>query len=170
MREVSLWVALLLSACGGGNRVSGTVQGTSLAAHDALARVVRQPCGSLNILITSISPVCAPAVNAKNATSLTLLLAVVSSGNSPCTSAVPSGLGTFALKDSGQGNVLVAAIFDDFNASCESRSQWANTGTVTLSGLNPYSGTFDLTFDSDHLTGSFTAPECTAAVEQNSCL
>jgi hypothetical protein len=39
--------------------------------------------------------------------------------------------------------------------------QWATAGTVTVSALTPsLSGTYDLTFGTDHVTGSFDVPYC----------
>jgi hypothetical protein len=63
----------------------------------------------------------------------------------------------------------VSAEVDD--QACNSTSEVAASGTVTLTQVNSCGvvGTFDITFTPDHLTGSFTAPTCTAPRGDGGC-
>jgi hypothetical protein len=74
--------------------------------------------------------------------------------------------GTFPVPqaDAGAQSQLEAdVLFSALDANCGMVvNQWATSGTVTLSSLQPsVLGTYDLVFGTDHVTGSFDVSECT---------
>jgi hypothetical protein len=109
---------------------------------------------AVGAIITNIANACSVLQDHGNPPGATaLVVAVTASGGSVAT-------GTYDIVSQGFGATASYATQD---AMCNtSLNETASSGTVTLSSVSgsSVSGTFDLTFFSDHLTGSFSAPIC----------
>jgi hypothetical protein len=62
--------------------------------------------------------------------------------------------------------VLAGAYWDSVDASCQIATTNATGGTVTITAVSAsqLTGSFDLMFGNDHVTGSFVASNCPAAL------
>lgn len=70
-----------------------------------------------------------------------------------------------AMIDIAQTNTL-SVQFTEFDGTCQSPAgESASSGTITFTRVDScaVTGTFDLMFNTDHVTGSFAAPVCAAA-------
>ncbi len=66
----------------------------------------------------------------------------------------------------GQSGEIDSAGWDSYDATCTDTNASIQSGTVTLTSVDPYIGTFDLTFaNNDHVTGSFNAPLCSVSTD-----
>jgi hypothetical protein len=159
---------------GGGNSatVNGSVGGVSISAMDQFA-ITTQPTdsagGSAIIVIGSLPGVCAAAVRneqPKNLTALTMLAFV--QGAESRLSVAPTAPGTFEVPKGTPAKDAKAAgafliVTDE---QCESKTPTvASDGKIELThvGDGSYTGTYDFTFGSEHLTGSFDVPNCAGA-------
>lgn len=127
--------------------VSGTMQGATLAAKDA---VVIKGAGDTVIGITDFAGACALG-NSLKKNSNVVSFDFIGAALTPGTVQVGSSL-----------SVQYAA----FDQSCNSpNGESATAGSVTITGVSAcaVSGAFDVNFGSDHITGSFKAAACTAA-------
>lgn len=158
--------AMALTACssssGGGSgsaSVTGTIQGAAVPASDSVGlSSVSTANGTseaaVGAIITNVANACGVLqshANPANATAL--VLAVSASGSSV-------GTGTYDIVSQGFG---ATASYAKQDSTCNtSFSENASGGSVTLTAVSgsSVSGTFDLTFGSDHVTGSFSAPIC----------
>lgn len=171
MRRSIVFVCLTaLVGCGSGNSVTGTVQGNSLAAQDALSFQASESFGGVTeflvgALIVNISSACSTATNDQatnktppNLTGLSLAVAntaAIAPGTYNITSSsVPAASAGFTKTDATCNNTV--------NAS-------ATAGTITISAIDSShaQGTFNLTFGSDTLTGNFNAPNCNINLNGN---
>jgi len=168
MRRYAVLIAVAASlGCGSSNSVNGTIQGQTLSAQDALLLTNNTTVGGttvygLGVSIMNISNACSTAQadissnkDPANAASLTIGIGSTS----------PIAAGTFNITSA--SSPAADAIFVKTDSSCHSTidggAAQATSGTVTLSSVSASSasGTFDLTFGSDHVTGSFSASSCT---------
>jgi hypothetical protein len=74
--------------------------------------------------------------------------------------------GAFELLGPNAGPNLFGANWDSVDASCRVTTTQATAGSLTISTVSPsqLTGSFDLMFGADHVTGSFTASNCQAAL------
>lgn len=154
-------VGCVAVACGGSPAsASGSVGGVSVQAADALFGV---PGGSTNgtvLAITSFGGACSKVTTSTNfkGPATALAIELIQNGG-PVTSP-----GTFPeLSSAPQGSTSVfAGSFDSWDATCMNTNTQITGGTVTISAVSASSlaGSFDLTFGNDHVTGSFSAPNC----------
>jgi hypothetical protein len=160
----SMAVAIAAAACssssGGGTgtaSVTGTIQGAAVPASDTVGLSSVASGGSeaaVGAIITNIAGACGVLQSHGNPPSATaLIVAVTAMGGSVAT-------GTYGVVSQGFG---ASASYATEDTSCNtSFSENASSGSVTLTTVSAstVAGTFDLTFGSDHLTGSFSAPIC----------
>jgi hypothetical protein len=155
-------LAACSSSSGGGSgtaSVSGTIQGAAVPATDSvgLSSVSTQNGVSeaaVGAIITNIANACGVLQDHGNPPGATaLVVAVSASGGSVAT-------GTYGIVSQGFGATASYAT-QDMNCN-PSLNETATGGSVTLTSVSgsSVSGTFDLTFSGDHLTGSFSAPIC----------
>ncbi len=136
------------SAIGSGT-VTGTLLGNTLAAKDAISSLGG---GTPYVVVTDFSGACALGNNLK-ANSSGLLFDFLTSSS-------------FTV-----GTVNVGAALDvqyaTYDATCNSPTGESSTsGSVTITSVDSCKvvGTFDVTLNNDHVTGSFTAPNCVPSV------
>lgn len=126
--------------------VSGTMQGATLLAKDA---VVTKSGGSTVVAITDFADACALGNSFKKNSSV-VSFDFYGATLTPGTIQVGSNL-----------SVQYAA----YDQSCNSpNGESATAGSVTITGVSgcAVSGAFDVNFGSDHITGSFKAAACAA--------
>ena len=148
-------VVATLGACSGAGAatVQGTVSGTGLSPADAIFYAVS---GGTAIAVVNVGSVCgflSQREQPKNLTSLSFYItpAVVSTATYDVTQ-----------------TTTIQATWSITDATCTRTTNVAATaGTVTLTGVatDTISGTFDLMFDQDHVSGSFTAKPCNPSVD-----
>jgi hypothetical protein len=151
-------------ACGGGNSVTGTVDGLPLNAKDALSFQAQIPITGFDagiyevgISLADFNGLCADFTNAHSPANATLLSLAIASTS-------PINPGTFNV---GALSIPAASgIFEKTDANCHTAVvAQATGGTVTLTSVSgsSASGSFDVTFpDAGHMTGSFSAGNCAA--------
>jgi len=148
------------SSGGGGNgtaSVTGTIQGATVPAGDAVG-LDSVASGSseaaVGAIITNVASACSVLQDHGNPPGATALVVAVSAmGGSVAT-------GTYSIVSQGFG---ATASYTTEDTTCNtSFSENASSGSVTLTTVSgsTVAGTFDVTFGSDHLTGSFSAPIC----------
>jgi hypothetical protein len=153
-------VAACSSSSGGSSgtaSVTGTIQGAAVPSSDAVGLSSVASGGSeaaVGAIITNIAGACGVLQSHGNPPSATaLIVAVTAMGGAVAT-------GTYGVVAQGFG---ASASYATDDMSCNtSFSEGASAGSVTLTVVSgsTVAGTFDLTFGSDHLTGSFSAPVC----------
>jgi len=140
--------------------VNGTVAGSTLAAQDAIFADMTGASTTGTVLgITSARAFCDDVTKnqlPKNAVGLSIQL--VSNGG------VVTAPGTFNLLGTSSGTAFFGAAWDALDATCNSTTTHATAGTVTVTSISAsqLTGTFDITFGSDHVSGSFDASSCAA--------
>jgi hypothetical protein len=79
------------------------------------------------------------------------------------TGSSPLGTGTFSVTAPTRGTTAEGH-FAEFTVCGSTAAESTSAGTITVTGVDSsgITGTFDLTFESDHVTGTFTAPTCAA--------
>lgn len=159
----------LCAACGGSSysltgtgTVSGTFSGQSMLTADAISNMVVQSNGSAaEILLSTKSNQCS-AFNdhqaLKSGQSVVLQFATIS-GNSI---AAPAA-GTYTINSSTGNTAIAEYLATDANCGI-TNLQRAASGTVTVASVaaTGYGGSFDLTFGTDHVTGTFNSGTCSA--------
>ena len=131
-----------------GNDVRGTMAGRSLDAKDSLSYTD----GTSTFIAIGDYPAMCTFVTARKSLSNVLVLDIGMSALKA---------GTFKLG----GDTAVSAQYAFYDLSCNSPSgESASTGSVTITraDANGAAGTFDVTMNGDHVTGSFNAPTCAA--------
>lgn len=171
-------------ACSGGvgpltgtATVNGMLNGHAFQAADAIAAYVVVPvgttpaAGSGSVTIASNIGLCQDAnASIEPKSTQYLLLAFTEINPTSGQTSPPTAPGSYVV--SGTGTQMAIASYTQTDASCHEipgAAETAVSGTITVSSLNngSYSGTFDLTLVGgasapDHVTGSFTAPNCPA--------
>jgi hypothetical protein len=185
-------IALLTTACGSSSSakpdgpksdaqatqtvVNGNLGGAAFTAKDAVWRPVTVngfdfPGMSTVVSVTTFGNECAlqaSQTGSPNGRFLVLALGVTdgSGGSAPIT-----GPGTYMVFQGSPpaSSKLVEGYFEVDDASChKSSDSFASAGSVTVtSASDPVQLTFDLTFGSEHVTGSVHATSC-AALDPNS--
>jgi len=142
--------------------ITGTLDGKTIDAQGAVAlKGVYDSSypGIVTIMIGNMPDMCPIAqeiVAGSNKANLFLLGFTL--GQTTATSTV--GVGTYGGSDT--TNELDAAGWDSYDATCtQTQDPGYTTALVTLTSVDPYIGTFDVSFSNgDHVTGSFNAPLC----------
>jgi hypothetical protein len=149
---------MLVAACSGGDgagTVNGTLQGLSFSVGDAIS-LTRN---GHEIAITDYGGACTTANSVKaNSNVLVFFFA-----------ATAFATGTYAVG----GNGGVSVQYAHYDATCNSpNGESATSGSVVITGITDsgVSGTFDVTFATDHITGTFDASTCTPPGTQQGCL
>jgi hypothetical protein len=143
--------------------VNGMVDGLSLAAKDAIGEASsRDTTGSeLWVAISDRANTCALVQQGAEAiaNAMGLRLHLSSSSSSPAT----IGKGTYAIGDADTTKAHFTSFFSTTDATCSSGGRVnATAGTLTIEEVTSsvISGTFDLTFPSGSMNGSFSASRC----------
>jgi hypothetical protein len=143
----------------GGNSVSGAVGGTRLSARDSLSYGGQS--GLVSVRIASYADVCAETSDGGRPPGAVFLDLNVSDSNGVQSKSYSIGVST---------GVSASAEFRALDAQCNNLEDvMATSGSISMGsagGSSSASGSFDLLFGSDHLTGSFDAPAC-AGVSDN---
>ena len=135
----------------GGGTITGTLLGQTLTPKDAISY---QSGGMLVIGIADYAGACALGNNLKANSNV---LAITYTGTTPLPTNTPIDVTTVQGLD---------AQYAQYDAQCGSpQGESVTGGTITLTELDACGavGSFDLTFNTDHVTGSFSAPNCTNA-------
>ncbi len=134
------------SASVGSATVTGTLLGNTLAAKDSISNPGN---GTPYVIITDYANACSVGLNNIKKNSSGLLFDFLTTS-------------TIAV-----GTVNVGADLDvqyaTYDATCQSNTGESSTsGSVTITKADSCAiqGTFDVTLSNDHVTGSFTAPNC----------
>ncbi len=129
--------------------ITGMLLGSTMAAKDAMST---SDSNGPFFVVTDYANVCAIGPSNVKASSSTLLFSLLSgSAFTAKTYNVPTD---------------VDVAYATWDATCNSptgESGFGGTVTVTQADACGLQGTFDVTFNSDHITGTFTAPACTPA-------
>lgn len=165
-------LALCAVAGCGGNSMTGTVKGVSMNAAEAIFAVLSDagPGQGMFILVSDKTGLC-ERMKAnkppKDATLLAMLLGVIDAAGHG--QALVKG--TYNVKPVSpgvSGNVAISQ-FSKLDSTCNSTlgdtPPTGTSGTVSLSNFEAKdggsaSGNFDMNFDSDHVTGTFSASYC----------
>jgi hypothetical protein len=167
----TLIFAMASSACGSSSTgptttapATGTVAGIALEAHDAFFVNSSVTTGTV-VGITSFSGACETLYTNDRlpGSSAVLSLQLVSYTDGGAAGPVTAP-GTFSLLPS-LGTNEFGAEWTSVDASCVDTTISATGGSVTVTDVSAseLTGSFDLTFGADHITGSFSASECPAA-------
>jgi hypothetical protein len=145
---------------GGGNTVNGTLGGKTLDAKGAVAMKGIYDSsypGIVTILVGNMPDMCGVAQETVSGNIKANLLTVgFTLGDTTATSVV--NVGSYGT---GQSGLIQGAGWDAYSATCYGTHAAYMDGVVTLTSVDPYIGTFDLSFaNGDHATGSFNAPLC----------
>jgi hypothetical protein len=145
-----LSIATIVGGCGGGSSgasgatgsatTTGTLQGAPFTPMDAVSY-------SGDVAIADFSGICAFSLSEAKPGATYLYLFFV------------GGSVVVGATDVGASLQVQSVVVDQ---SCNSTIENATTGTVTISQADAsgVTGTFDLTFAEDHISGSFVAPTC----------
>jgi hypothetical protein len=170
---------VLVAGCGGGGgqtynltgsgSMTGTISSQSLTVADAISNTVSQPGGSAGaIIVGSVANQC-QLINARRILKSGSALEIIFGIQSGNTLAAPTPgiytVHTLATINGFQG-MVAAALFVVNDASCNTTTGpiEATSGTLTVTRVDAtgYTGTFDVTFGSDHVTGTFNTGSCSA--------
>lgn len=142
--------------------VTGMVDGQSFVVKDAVGEVDNQAASfhEIWVSISDHADVC--SVVQQGAESIANTKGVrldLTSGSVP---PLTIGAGTYTIGEMNAAKAYFAAFFFVSDASCTEARTKATAGTVTIAGItsSAISGTFDLTFPSGSLKGSFGASLC----------
>jgi len=177
-RRIPAFVLALCAACGGGDAtfatgsasVSGTINGQPMAPRDAVSGVLQTGSNSVGeIFIGSYDTICAK-INAHQEPRNSQAVAIEIGNRSSSTSFVaPTATGTypvFVATDHSHTGLQASLQFLATDANCNliTNIDAAAGGTVTLTRIDAtgYAGTFDVTFGTSHVTGSFASAQCAA--------
>jgi hypothetical protein len=154
--SVVVLVLVTIAGCGSGNSVSGTFQGNAFTARDALSYQLPGLSGEVvtTIELTDYGDACSAALNSRNHPNESLLGIFIDHSG-------PLGTGTFDILSSTLPNIQV--LYEKGDALCQvTRNESATSGVVIIDnvGSGGVSGSFNLEFSSDHVTGVFDAPKC----------
>lgn len=133
--------------------VMGTFKGTTLSAQDAVAFEAHTTQYEVVVGITDYQGACGLGNDVKANSNV---LAIIYQAATPL---VPAKI------DIAQTNTL-SAQFTEFDGTCQSPAgESASSGTITFTRVDDcaVTGTFDLMFNTDHVTGTFAAPACATA-------
>jgi hypothetical protein len=163
--------------------VEGTVDGVGLDAQDCFSRqLASDPDYSAHLTITDYVNACSMDIDQQiKAKSSTIDVLFVGSP--------PLATGTYSADLTAQTGVAQTHVVDvnltRYDGSCMIASTYPADGgepilyplsptggslTVTRSDSSGISGTFDLTFGTDELTGTFDAPTCGPQTQAASCV
>ncbi|HEU4759266.1 MAG TPA: hypothetical protein VFT91_04710 [Dehalococcoidia bacterium] len=176
-------VAGLLTACGG-DFFSGTVRGASFQPRDAVFMTSSPPgsTGQLAFVAMSDQSGLCDKLKAnqapKSSSMFGLVLGVMDTTG--LGALVPGSYVVVSRSSSTTGNISMA-FFDHLDAWCQSTfgpaSAEGTAGSVELTDITieaggSASGTFDVNFDTDRVTGSFVAPYCdgTMSTREPTCI
>jgi hypothetical protein len=147
--------------CPTGTTVSGTIGGQSLSPAYAIAlKGADDPSypNQISVFISNADGLCAffqahPGANKADLRAVGFVLGATDAAAPPVTP------GTYAQMNSVDE---MTAGYDSYDSTCNDTSPAWNGGSVVVCGAGTsFTGTFDLTFGSDHVTGTFDAPLCT---------
>jgi hypothetical protein len=163
------------AACGGGGAtfttgsasVSGTINGQPMAPRDAVSAVLQVGSNSVGeILIGSYDTICAK-INAHQEPRNSQAVAIEIGNRSSTSITAPTATGTYPVvlaTDHSHTGLQASLQFLATDASCNliTNIDAVAGGTVTLTRIDAtgYAGTFDVTFGTSHVTGSFTSAQC----------
>lgn len=177
MSRTASWLALFpvfvfgLAGCGGASgssSVQGSVGGKSFSEAHAVANVGGQAQRQSGlVIISSASDICERVTANSEPTNAQLLTLQLREADAAGNSSAPGHSGTYAITSNGSptSGQFAWAFFVAVGAQTSDSSQMqASGGSVTLTDVadGRYGGSFDLTFGSDHLTGSFDSSNCPA--------
>jgi hypothetical protein len=147
----ALSIATMIGGCGGGSgdaggatgsaTATGTLQGAAFTPMDAVSY-------SGDVALADFSGICAFGLSEAKPGATYLYLVFV------------GGSVVVGETDVGPSLQIQSVVADP--SSCNSTIENATAGTVTVSraDASQVTGTFDLTFADDHVSGSFVAPTC----------
>jgi hypothetical protein len=163
MKSRFVFAALLLGCSGSSSVMNGTIEGNALSIADSESVVNSR--NELSIELTSTTGRCADvAVRRERPSSQDLILVLMRTDAQ--SNEIPLVTGTYTVADSGPGLQRVQSKYEALDKTCESPgATFATAGIVQLAMLGSdgsASGTFDLFFGADHVTGSFNAAGCPA--------
>jgi hypothetical protein len=166
-------VMAVLVGCGG-TSVSGTVKGAQLSAQDAVFDVINSSSGGGQTFVLYIgdSPKLCEKIKAnqtvKNSTSFVVVAGNVD--NSGNTTALSSGDFTvYPFSEADATGKVAFTVFDKYDGTCRSTmgttTPTGTGGKVTLNSFSAKeggtaSGTFEVFFGADKVTGNFNATYC----------
>ncbi len=156
---------IVVAACSSASTsATGTVGGASLNAQDAVFANLQTPSTSGTVLaVTSFTGACDDVTNSRlPKSSAVLSIQMVSNGG---TVTAP---GTFSFPNATGANFLGAS-FAAYDATCTATRTDATSGSVSVTAVSAsqMTGTFELTFGNDHLSGSFNASYCATLGQGN---
>jgi len=133
--------------------VTGTFLGKTLNAQDSLAFETHTTQYEVVVGVTDYKGACGLGNDVKANSNV---MAIVYQG---ATALVPATI------DIAQTNTM-SVQFTEFDGTCQSPAgESASSGTITFTRVDDcaVTGSFDLMFNADHVTGTFAAPVCAAA-------
>ncbi len=154
-----------------GTVVNGTVGGTGFAALDAVWANVSANGFDFNgmstdVTVTDFANECAAQTSQTGTPNGKLLVFVLATTDGAGNSSPINAAGTYTVFTGtpAVSSKLAEVYFEVDGADClKSNSGFATSGTVTVtSATDPMQATFDVTFPSDHIMGSYHATSCTA--------
>jgi hypothetical protein len=158
----------LSSGCGGASagHIEGSVAGKTFDVADSAGNNLTAGANTDGtVVLSSVDSLCS-AITANTAKINSQLLSLdifEADGSNPTAAPTHSGQYAFATTTAGVNGKFFAAFYESIGATTNDVTQTAATGgSLTLNSFanQHYSGSFDLTFGSDHLTGTFDAPRC----------
>jgi hypothetical protein len=127
--------------------VTGTLLGNTVAPMDAVSSTDNQ--NSPYVLASDYANACAVGLNNTKANSNTITFSLMTTN--------PFAARTYAVPNE------IDVEYWQYDATCTNIASTAGTSgsvTVTKADACSVAGTFDVTFGTDHITGTFTAPAC----------
>jgi hypothetical protein len=181
---IGSWILLACVACSstaspsssGSGTVTGKVGGASFVVTDAASVVVRASSSAIgdlvSVAITDFSGACADLGTGAPPASGAVIVLFVLQGVSGQTYAIGGQVASVAYgaQYSSQCHTFTSA--NSTTTSHFAVFQSASSGSVTLNTVSStmVGGSFDATFPSgDHITGTFTAPNCPNMSQSNGC-
>ena len=133
--------------------LSGTFLGQTLTPQDSLAFEAHTTQYEVVVGVADYKGVCGLGNDVKASSNV---LAIVYEGATPLAP---------ATIDLAQTNTM-SAQYTQYDGTCQTpKGESASSGTVTFTRVDEcaVTGSFDLVFNADHVTGTFSAPVCAAA-------
>ena len=170
-RAAAIGVAALLAACGGGNsHLSGSIDGHSVDAANAIYLVGKPPstaAGDVLIVVTTLADACA-AMQAKEFFKDAQVLSLSLANDIPAIGLeYPPTPGTFSFDPNAAPGRFATGLFVENKGCSLAVNAPVTSGSVTLDKVGIDSsvkatGSLELNFASETVTGTFTAPFCDA--------
>ena len=163
-----LLLAMLTTACGG-QKLNGTIIGASFTLSSSASQA---GLGAVSFVLSSVDDICS-ALSGTGGVPDSQNLSVALRNTDASGSPVPISPGTYTV--AGASGEVASVFYRKYGDNCaDADLATADSGTIVLTTIDTttgqLSGSLDLVFGSDHLSGSITAADSCARFNNVTCI